>query len=99
MPSRERMEWIPRNIRELDDTRDVVLKNYVCMCVFYLSTRTEINNEHQEKEIHKNKIEESKYEGRAIQKKGRKVKFFDPDEGTLTFTGIGVMVLSGFRKV
>lgn len=42
------------------------------MCVFYLSTRTKINNEHQEKEIHKNKIEESKYEGRAIQKKSEK---------------------------
>lgn len=66
------MEWIPRNIRELHDTRDVFFKNYVCMCVFYLSTRTEINNEHQEKEIHKNKIKESKYEGRAIQKKSEK---------------------------
>lgn len=42
------------------------------MCVFYLSTRAKINNEHQEKEIHKNKIEESKYEGRAIQKTSEK---------------------------
>lgn len=45
------LEWIPRIIRELDDTSDIFKK--LCVYVGVLSFHKNKNNQHQGKEIHK----------------------------------------------